>query len=361
MVPAIPLPFVLALLLLILLLQNLQRSGFRPTASTVFIGGCTLLTAVVGLRWTIDMSALRMLQPVVASLLPPFAWLSFTGLARQPLRHAWHHAAGPVLVLILSATWTRWHPPLDLVLSGLFFGYGAALLRQAAAGTDTLVDARLSDAPAARRAVLFAGLVLVGSGCVDLAVAVDFDLFGGQHAASIVSLANMLSLPVIAYAIMIIGRSQPGHETGDDTATSSDLPADESEGNAPPPAIAAPSTADDADGQQAADATILDRVDRAMRERQLYRDPDLTLTRLARRIGIPARQISAAVNRIHGRNVSQVVNEYRIAEAMRLLRETDRPVTTVMFDCGFQTKSNFNREFARVSGMTPSDYRHSGS
>ena len=96
---------------------------------------------------------------------------------------------------------------------------------------------------------------------------------------------------------------------------------------------------------------------RLMREKELFRDPDLTLNRLARRAGIPARQISGAVNRVQGRNVSQMVNEYRIAEAKRLLRENDLAVTQVMLESGFQTKSNFNREFLRATGMTPSDYR----
>ena len=58
-----------------------------------------------------------------------------------------------------------------------------------------------------------------------------------------------------------------------------------------------------------------------------------------------------------GRNVSQVLNEYRIEEAKRLLARSDLPVTTILFEVGFQTKSNFNREFLRVAGMTPSDYR----
>ena len=33
------------------------------------------------------------------------------------------------------------------------------------------------------------------------------------------------------------------------------------------------------------------------------------------------------------------------------------PVTSVMFESGFQIKSNFNREFLRVTGMSPSEYR----
>lgn len=56
---------------------------------------------------------------------------------------------------------------------------------------------------------------------------------------------------------------------------------------------------------------------------------------------------------VHG----QVVNDFRIAEAMRLLAETDRPVTTIQFEAGFLTKSNFNREFRRVTGTSPSAYR----
>ena len=48
---------------------------------------------------------------------------------------------------------------------------------------------------------------------------------------------------------------------------------------------------------------------------------------------------------------------YRIAEACRLLTETDQPVTKIMFDVGFQTKSNFNGEFRRVTGMSPTAWR----
>ena len=105
------------------------------------------------------------------------------------------------------------------------------------------------------------------------------------------------------------------------------------------------------------DDAILSAIDAVMTGQHLYRDPDLTLDRLARRVVIPARQISGAINRRFGRNVSQVVNEYRIAEAQILLHNTEKPVTEIMFDCGFQTKSNFNREFGRITGTSPRAYR----
>ncbi len=94
-----------------------------------------------------------------------------------------------------------------------------------------------------------------------------------------------------------------------------------------------------------------------MQEKKLYRDANLNLERLARRAAMPSRRISSAINRTMAKNVSQYVNDYRIAEACRLLAETDQSVTEIMLEAGFQTKSNFNREFRRVTDMTPVAWR----
>ncbi len=102
-------------------------------------------------------------------------------------------------------------------------------------------------------------------------------------------------------------------------------------------------------------------IDALMQAKHVYRAVDLNLDRLARKAGIPARQISIAINRATGKNVSQYVNEQRIAEACQLLAETERSVTEIMFDVGFQTKSNFNREFKRVTEMTPLQWRERAS
>lgn len=107
------------------------------------------------------------------------------------------------------------------------------------------------------------------------------------------------------------------------------------------------------------DIGVAERINSLMQGQELYRDPDLTLERLARRVGIPARQISGALNRIYGRNVSQIVNEYRVADAKLRLETTLDQITSIMLDVGFGTKSNFNREFLRVTGTTPSRYRSS--
>ena len=56
-------------------------------------------------------------------------------------------------------------------------------------------------------------------------------------------------------------------------------------------------------------------------------------------------------------NVPQYVNTFRIRDACRMLEETDVPITGIVFEVGFTTKSNFNREFQRVTGLSPSAWR----
>jgi len=63
------------------------------------------------------------------------------------------------------------------------------------------------------------------------------------------------------------------------------------------------------------------------------------------------------VNRIKGMSGSQYVNTYRIETACARLRATDDTVLDVSLASGFATKSNFNREFLRIIGKTPSQWR----
>lgn len=329
--PAIPLPFVIALLLAVLLLRLalLRERALRPAIG--FVAACAVVAAIVGARWTFDWPFVRFLQPVLASGLPPIAWLCFT--AGQG-RRRWLHFLLPAFILILSALWPVWRSPVDLVLALLYLGYGIALLRLALAGADSFVTTRLSDVAGAQKATLSAGALLLSSAFVDLLIAADFGFYRGAHAEAIVTAGNLFILPVLAYAVAVIGRSMPAEDGAE---------------------IARPVVSTEED------ARVIEAVDRLMQEKQLFRDPDLTLNRIARRAGIPARQISAAVNRLQGRNVSQLVNGYRIEAAKRLLSQTDMPVTTVMFEAGFQTKSNFNREFLRMAGCSPSDFRRSAT
>jgi AraC-like DNA-binding protein len=273
---------------------------------------------------------LRYVLPVLASCLPPLVWASFRSLIHQEGGGgiSWLHAAPPlaiVALLLLAPTL------IDVALFVLFVGYALALLDLARNGTDALDEARLEGAFAAHRALFLAAASLCLSALFDLTILLDFEWGKGENAALIVGNANLFGLFLFGVTALVAARERAG----------------------PAPV----SNVDHLASQAVQDRDILDRVDRLLTEQKLSRDENLTLSRLARRAGVPARQISGAVNRLAGKNVSQYINDFRIEEACRLLRETDMSVTSAMFECGFQTKSNFNREFRRVTSLSPASWR----
>ncbi len=110
----------------------------------------------------------------------------------------------------------------------------------------------------------------------------------------------------------------------------------------------------------AEDEALMERLERLVHEEKLYLDAGLTLARLARRLHVPIKQLSATINRRTGENVSRFINNFRIAHACERLRDGDN-VTAAMFASGFNTKSNFNREFTRVTGKAPSAWKAPGA
>jgi AraC-like DNA-binding protein len=78
---------------------------------------------------------------------------------------------------------------------------------------------------------------------------------------------------------------------------------------------------------------------------------------LAKRLQVPSRALSLAINQVKGMNVSQYVNDFRLDHAAKLLAEGQGSVAEVMDQSGFLTRSNFYREFQRRFDMTPAAYR----
>ncbi|QBR38770.1 AraC family transcriptional regulator (plasmid) [Leisingera sp. NJS201] len=103
------------------------------------------------------------------------------------------------------------------------------------------------------------------------------------------------------------------------------------------------------------DAEVWAKVSACMEQEKPYLDPNLTLAQLARKLRVPAKTLSKTINRATGENVSRFVNKARIKAAQDALLQGET-VTEAMLSSGFNTKSNFNREFLRVAGSNPSDW-----
>lgn len=54
----------------------------------------------------------------------------------------------------------------------------------------------------------------------------------------------------------------------------------------------------------------------------------------------------------------EYLNELRIHEAMRLLKNTDKRVVDICFESGFKNVNHFNRTFKNYAGISPMQYRN---
>jgi AraC family transcriptional regulator of adaptative response / methylphosphotriester-DNA alkyltransferase methyltransferase len=73
--------------------------------------------------------------------------------------------------------------------------------------------------------------------------------------------------------------------------------------------------------------------------------------------GVSPRRLSAAFRETYGATISSRAGEKRLAEAKRLLAETDVPVVDAADAVGFRALSAFYRFFKRGTGETPAAYR----
>lgn len=93
-----------------------------------------------------------------------------------------------------------------------------------------------------------------------------------------------------------------------------------------------------------------------------WREPELSLSDLSRRLGTNTQYLSRALNDGLGLNFSQFVNRLRVTEAQRRLRagddaDTATDLLALALEVGFGSKASFNRAFRAHAGVTPSAYR----
>lgn len=60
---------------------------------------------------------------------------------------------------------------------------------------------------------------------------------------------------------------------------------------------------------------------------------------------------------VFGETPHRYLQRRRVERAMELLRETDRSVTDICFDVGFNSLGTFSRTFSEIVGESPTHYR----
>lgn len=114
----------------------------------------------------------------------------------------------------------------------------------------------------------------------------------------------------------------------------------------------------------ASDAAEMARVRDVMALNRPYLNPQLSVSDLARRVGLTGREVSRLINDCEGIHFFDFVNGYRTRQAALLLADptwADRSVLEIAYEVGFNSKSSFNTAFRKHQGVTPSSVRRDPS
>ncbi len=336
---ALPAPLIVALLLLFLFFRSVLFEKTSPLLGALLLA-CAVQSITVSLVHYYGVMDLRLVQPITASVIPPLAWIAFLeGGVRprfQPIDIL--HLVAPVLMagIVLLAPMM-----IDAFLGGLFAGYGLAILLALHRQGNDLAHTRLASGPVPALIWKVIASALIISALSDALIAFTLQIGIEKAPGIILSVFSSLTLlaigflalsPAIAIARDEDETAQPEHPHPEPPKADPDIPVTE----------------------------IMEQLEELVGREKLYLDPDLTLMRIAKRLGYPLKQVSTAINARTGENVSRYINKYRIEHACLALDDGEN-VTSAMLASGFNTKSNFNREFLRITGKTPSQWQQQAS
>ncbi|WP_431199062.1 ABC transporter permease [Mucilaginibacter sp. P25] len=99
---------------------------------------------------------------------------------------------------------------------------------------------------------------------------------------------------------------------------------------------------------------------KAMEANRYYHDAELNLTSLAEKLGLTVHELSRIINVALKKNFNDFINEYRVAEVIRKMRDPTFAHITLLgiaLESGFNSKSSFNRIFKQMTGKSPAEYK----
>ncbi|MEZ5012706.1 MAG: helix-turn-helix domain-containing protein [Chitinophagales bacterium] len=108
---------------------------------------------------------------------------------------------------------------------------------------------------------------------------------------------------------------------------------------------------------------IHNALQKRMAEQKPFTDPELTLDALAAILQVQPDHLSQVINSLEGKNFYDYINTLRVEEFLRKTQNGDDIRYTLLalaFDCGFNSKASFNRNFKKIMGTSPSMYLNKG-
>jgi AraC-like DNA-binding protein len=99
-----------------------------------------------------------------------------------------------------------------------------------------------------------------------------------------------------------------------------------------------------------------------LQSKKPYLNSEYSLQMMADDLGISRQNLSQVINTGQKKNFYKLINEFRVKEVKEKLYDSSfshYSILGIAFECGFNSKTSFNRIFKEETGFTPSAYKKS--
>lgn len=178
---------------------------------------------------------------------------------------------------------------------------------------------------------------------------------GGYSMLMMIALFHLIAFMAICQPAIFHAQTGPQPEPLDDVPIAAIAVEDEA---------SVPATATPKYETSALDASLVQRhwqrLLAVMAEHRPHLNNELRLAQLAQLLELPPHHLSQVINQSAGQHFLEFIGGYRVEEAKRLLRDEryrDRKMVALAFDAGFNSQSAFYKQFKKLVGMTPQQFR----
>jgi|GEM_PF-1176411 len=113
-------------------------------------------------------------------------------------------------------------------------------------------------------------------------------------------------------------------------------------------------------GQHAKMTALGKEIEHLLKEEAVFADPQITVSKLAKRLNEPAYLVSLAINEYFNRSFPEILSELRVQLAIQFLTDGNKQqytIEAIAYESGFSTLSSFYSTFKRITSKTPLQYK----
>lgn len=106
--------------------------------------------------------------------------------------------------------------------------------------------------------------------------------------------------------------------------------------------------------------SLAEKLQELVEKEKLYRNPDLSIHDLARRLNTNASTLSYVINSHFNNTFRDFINDYKVRDVKEMLRNNSNPNLSILgiaLEAGFSSEASFYRIFKSKVGMSPKEFR----